>query len=156
MRIWHRLLAMNAEDIDEQLEFIRSETRRCQVRWTSQRETIVRHFIAHHQHFTVDAFYEEIHAIDAQISMATVYRTLNLLVDIGVAVKRLFGDGPATFEYIHDREHHDHLIDVESGEIIEFVDEEIEELQRIVARQLGFKLSDHRLVLYGRKIGEGN
>ena len=142
---------MEQATIDEHIKHIKSEVRRCEVRWTPQRQKIVEYFIQHPGHHQVEEFCAALRETDSSISMATVYRTLNLLVDIGVAVKRVFGDGPGTFEYIYKRDHHDHLIDVESGEIVEFVDDEIEELQKIVAKELGFELTDHRLVLYGRK-----
>lgn len=145
---------MDQIDVDAHLDYIRTEVRRCQVRWTEQRAVIVEQFIKRPGHHVVEDFYELIKRQDESISMATVYRTFNLLVDIGVAVKRVFGDGAGTFEYIHKRDHHDHLIDVESGEIIEFVNDEIEVLQKMVAKQLGFELHDHRLVLYGRKRSE--
>ena len=142
---------MNDGDLKSHIDHIKAEVRRCDVRWTPQRQKIVEYFIQHPGHHQVEEFCEAMRQNDASISMATVYRTLNLLVDIGVAVKRVFGDGPGTFEYIYKRDHHDHLIDVDSGEIIEFVDDEIEALQKIVAKELGFELTDHRLVLYGRK-----
>ena len=146
------LALMNADELQKQVDYIKDEVRRCEVRWTSQRQIIVERFIQFKGHHTVEAFYEEVRKDDDSISMATVYRSFNLLVDIGVAVKRVFDEGPATFEYILNRDHHDHLIDVDSGDIIEFVDEEIEILQKMVAKQLGFELEDHRMVLYGKRL----
>ncbi len=143
---------MSEDRAAEQLQYIKTEVKRCQVRWTAQRQVIVEHFIANKGHYTVEDFFGAVSVQDSSISMATVYRTLNLLVDIGVAVKRVFGDGPATFEFILNRDHHDHLIDVDSGEIVEFVDEDIERLQQLVAEELGYDLHDHRMILYGRKI----
>ncbi|MEM9585258.1 MAG: Fur family transcriptional regulator [Pseudomonadota bacterium] len=97
---------------------------------------------------------EELHARaikkDAEISIATVYRTVKLFEEAGLLERLEFGDGRARYEDA-EREHHDHLIDVQTGEIIEFVDPEIEELQERIAKRLGYKLKGHRLELYGVK-----
>ena len=85
---------------------------------------------------------------DAGISIATVYRTVRLFEEAGILTRHDFGDGRARYEPASD-DHHDHLIDIQSGQVIEFTNEEIEELQREVARKLGYKLVDHRLELYG-------
>ena len=85
---------------------------------------------------------------DAGISIATVYRTVRLFEEAGILTRHDFGDGRARYEPASD-DHHDHLIDIQSGQVIEFTNEEIEELQREVARRLGYKLVDHRLELYG-------
>ena len=88
--------------------------------------------------------------IDSNISMATVYRTMKLFEDTNIVAVRDFGDGRSRYE-IYSNEHHDHLIDTESGEVIEFVNDEIEELQHKVAKKLGYELTGHRLELYGKK-----
>ncbi len=102
---------------------------------------------------------EELHRravkIDDKISIATVYRTVKLFEDAGILERHDFREGRARYEPVTD-EHHDHLIDMNSGEVIEFRNEEIEELQRAVARKLGYKLVDHRLELYGVKIKTGD
>lgn len=85
---------------------------------------------------------------DARISLATVYRTVKLFEEAGILEKHEFGDGRARYETT-DREHHDHLIDMHSGEVIEFVDDEIERLQERIAERLGYRLIGHRLELYG-------
>lgn len=139
-------------DKDELLARIRQEAKRKRVRWTEQRRSIVETFINSGRHISVDELYQEVRNIDASVSPATVYRTMNLLVEIGVAVKRIFDQNSATFELIVDRNHHDHLIDVDTGEVHEFTNEEIEELQRVVAKRLGYELTDHRLVLYGKRL----
>ncbi|NRA37188.1 MAG: transcriptional repressor [Planctomycetes bacterium] len=139
-------------ELEEQIELIRKEAKGLQVRWTPQRQAIVEHFLRKKGHITVEDLHEVVKADDAGISAATVYRTLNLLVDIDVAVKRVFNDGPAVFESNLDRHHHDHLIDADTGEIHEFENDEIEALQKLVAEKLGYELTDHRLVLYGKKI----
>lgn len=101
---------------------------------------------------------EELHAralkIDDNISIATVYRTVKLFEEAGLLERLEFGDGRARYEDA-ERDHHDHLIDVQTGEVIEFVDDEIEELQERIAARLGYKLKGHRLELYGVKDTDG-
>ena len=102
-------------------------------------------------HPDVDELYKRVIQIDPKISIATVYRTVKLFEESGIVEKHDFKGGKARYEKSPD-EHHDHLIDINSGEIIEFVDENIEKLQTEVAKKLGYKLVDHKLELYGSKI----
>ena len=102
-------------------------------------------------HPDVDELYKRVSALDPKISIATVYRTVKLLEESGILEKHDFKGGKARYEPSLD-DHHDHLIDINSGEIIEFVDEDIEKLQNEVAKKLGYKLVDHKLELYGSKI----
>ena len=101
-------------------------------------------------HPDVDELYNRVSKIDSKISIATVYRTVKILEEAGILVKHDFKAGKARYEQIRES-HHDHLIDVKSGEIIEFVDYEIEELQKKVADKHGYTLVDHKLELYGVK-----
>jgi Fur family ferric uptake transcriptional regulator len=101
-------------------------------------------------HPDVDELHKRISKIDEKVSIATVYRTVKLLEESGIIEKHDFKGGKARYEQSPDI-HHDHLIDVNTGEIVEFVDEEIEKLQNKVAEKLGYKLVDHRLELYGTK-----
>ena len=101
-------------------------------------------------HPDVDELHKRVNSIDEKISIATVYRTVKLFEEAGIVEKHDFKGGKARYEQSPD-EHHDHLIDINSGEIIEFVNEEIEELQKKVAQKLGYKLVDHKLELYGTK-----
>ena len=101
-------------------------------------------------HPDVDELYNRVSKVDSKISIATVYRTVKLLEEAGILVKHDFKAGKARYEQINES-HHDHLIDVKTGEIIEFVDEEIEKLQKKVAEKYGYKLVDHKLELYGVK-----
>ena len=101
-------------------------------------------------HPDVDELYNRVSKVDSKISIATVYRTVKLLEEAGILVKHDFKAGKARYEQINES-HHDHLIDVKTGEIIEFVDEEIEKLQKKVAEKYGDKLVDHKLELYGVK-----
>ena len=101
-------------------------------------------------HPDVDELYNRVLKIDPKISIATVYRTVKLFEEVGILTKHDFKGGKARYEAIVES-HHDHLIDVKSGEIIEFVDEEIEELQKKVAEKYGYTLVDHKLELYGIK-----
>ena len=101
-------------------------------------------------HPDVDELYNRVSKIDTKISIATVYRTVKILEEAGILMKHDFKSGKARYEQILEG-HHDHLINVKTGEIIEFVDEEIEKLQKKVAEKYGYKLVDHKLELYGVK-----
>ena len=101
-------------------------------------------------HPDVDELYNRVSKVDPKISIATVYRTVKVLEEVGILVKHDFKAGKARYEQIRES-HHDHLIDVKTGEIIEFVDEEIEKLQKKVAEKYGYNLVDHKLELYGIK-----
>ena len=101
-------------------------------------------------HPDVDELYNRVSKIDSKISIATVYRTVKLFEEAGILTKHDFKGGKARYEAIIES-HHDHLIDIKTGEIIEFVDEEIEKLQNKVAEKYGYKLVDHKLELYGIK-----
>lgn len=118
------------------------------LRLTEQRRTIAAVLEAAKDHPDVEELYQRAAAADPRISLATVYRTVKLFEEAGILDKHEFGDGRARYEAA-DRDHHDHLIDVHSGEVIEFVDEEIEALQEKIAAKLGYKLMGHRLELYG-------
>ena len=102
-------------------------------------------------HPNVDELYNRVSKVDSKISIATVYRTVKLFEEYGAIEKHEFKDGRSRYEAIEDH-HHDHLIDIESGEIHEFTNEEIEKIQRAVSKSLGYELVDHRLELYGIKI----
>ena len=101
-------------------------------------------------HPDVDELYNRVSKVDSRISIATVYRTVKILEEVGILVKHDFKAGKARYEQIRES-HHDHLIDVKTGEIIEFVDDEIEKLQKKVADKYGYRLVDHKLELYGVK-----
>jgi len=120
------------------------------VRLTEQRKVIAQVMASSLDHPDVDELHQRINKIDSKISIATVYRTVKLFEEAGVVSKHGFKGGKARYEKSPE-EHHDHLIDVNSGEIIEFVDEDIELLQKKVADKLGYTLVDHRLELYGTK-----
>jgi len=117
------------------------------LRMTEQRRTIAQIIQNANDHPDVEELHQRAVSIDAGISLSTVYRTLNLFEDAGLVTKHDFKDGRARFEPIPD-EHHDHLIDIRSGKVIEFRNEEIEAIQELIARRLGYKLVDHRLELY--------
>ncbi|MGR3804554.1 Fur family transcriptional regulator [Marinibacterium profundimaris] len=118
------------------------------LRMTGQRRIIARVLEQSDDHPDVEQLYARAVATDPQISIATVYRTVKLFEEAGILEKLEFGDGRARYEDA-DRDHHDHLIDLSTGEVIEFVDPEIEELQERIARKLGYELRGHRLELYG-------
>jgi Fur family ferric uptake transcriptional regulator len=118
------------------------------MRMTEQRRVIARVLSDAFDHPDVEEVYRRASAIDDNISIATVYRTVRLFDDAGILERHEFRDGRSRYEPVPD-EHHDHLIDLQSGKVIEFRNEDIEKLQEIVARELGYKLVDHRLELYG-------
>ncbi len=118
------------------------------LRMTEQRRTIATVLEAADDHPDVEELYNRAVLADPNISLATVYRTVKLLEESGILEKHEFGDGRARYETA-DREHHDHLIDMHSGEVIEFVDPDIEALQEKIAAKLGYRLMGHRLELYG-------
>ena len=118
------------------------------MRMTDQRRVVARILSAATDHPDVEELYRRAHAVDPHISIATVYRTVRLFEEAGIIAKHDFRDGRARYEEAKD-EHHDHLIDMRTGQVVEFMDEEIERLQAAIARRLGYKLVDHRLELYG-------
>jgi Fur family ferric uptake transcriptional regulator len=118
------------------------------LRMTEQRRTIARVLEAATDHPDVEELYRRAVAVDPHISIATVYRTVKLFEDAGIITRHDFGAGRARYETVPD-EHHDHLIDLRTGKVIEFRDEEIERLQQAMAERLGYRLVDHRLELYG-------
>jgi Fur family ferric uptake transcriptional regulator len=138
--------AVSTSDIPR---LVRDEARRRGVRWTNQRQAIVDCFVGSGEHLTVEELHQRARQVDASVSAATVYRTVNLLVELGIAHKRHFGATSATFEVAVNRDHHDHLVCHGCGRIQEFHRDTIERLQEEVAREYGFILADHRLELYG-------
>jgi len=118
------------------------------LRLTDQRRTIAQVLEDAEDHPDVEELFARASTIDPGISLATVYRTVKLFEESGILEKHEFGDGRARYEDA-DRDHHDHLIDIQSGEVIEFVDPEIEALQERIAAKLGYDLKGHRLELYG-------
>ena len=121
------------------------------VRLTDQRKLVAKAMSESVDHPDVDELHKRVNKIDSKISIATVYRTVKLFEEAGVVAKHDFKGNKARYEEA-TQEHHDHLIDVNTGEITEFVNEDIEKLQEKVAAKLGYKLVDHRLELYGSKI----
>tara|TARA_B100000401_G_scaffold148919_1_gene99115 strand:- start:177 stop:587 length:411 start_codon:yes stop_codon:yes gene_type:complete len=120
------------------------------VKLTEQRRVIAKVMTESDDHPDVDELYKRVTQIDSKISIATVYRTVKLFEESGILTKHDFKGGKARYEELSEQ-HHDHLIDIKSGEIIEFVDNEIEELQKKVAEKYGYDLVDHKLELYGIK-----
>ena len=118
------------------------------VKLTDQRKIIAKVMSDSNDHPNVDELYNRVSKIDPKISIATVYRTVKLFEEAGILTKHDFKSGKARYELNDD---HNHLIDIKTGEIIEFVDEEIEELQKKIADKYGYKLVDHKLELYGIK-----
>jgi len=124
------------------------------LRMTDQRRTIARVIGEAEDHPDVETLYTRAVAVDPKISIATVYRTVKLFEEAGILDRLEFGDGRARYEDA-ERDHHDHLIDLATGEVIEFVDPEIEALQDRIAARLGYRLKGHRLELYGVAVKSG-
>ena len=120
------------------------------VKLTEQRRIIAKVMSESNDHPNVDELYNRVSKVDSKISIATVYRTVKLFEESGILAKHEFKGDKARYEELNEG-HHDHLIDIKSGEIIEFVDEEIENLQKKVAEKYGYELVDHKLELYGVK-----
>ncbi len=122
------------------------------LRITEQRRVIARVLSESEDHPDVELLHQRASSIDPKISIATVYRTVRLFEEAGILDRHDFGDGRARYEAAPEA-HHDHLIDVESGKVVEFVDPELEALQRQIAEKLGYRLVDHRMELYGVRLG---
>lgn len=125
------------------------------LKMTEQRRVIARVLSDSADHPDVEMLHQRAAAVDPKISIATVYRTVRLFEEAGIIERHDFGDGRARYEEAPDH-HHDHLIDLKSGKVIEFANEEIEKLQRAVAEKLGYQLVDHRLELYCLPLKKAN
>ena len=124
------------------------------MRMTDQRRVIAQVLSGADDHPDVEEVYKRSTKVDPKISIATVYRTVRLFEEAGILERHDFRDGRSRYEPVSD-DHHDHLINLETGEVVEFHNDEIEELQRKIAEKLGFKLVDHRMELYGTPIKSG-
>ncbi len=125
------------------------------LRMTDQRRTIARVLSEADDHPDAEELHRRANALDSSISLATVYRTVKLFEEYNIIERHDFRDGRSRFEEVPD-EHHDHLIDVRTGDVIEFQNEEIERLQEFIAKELGYRLVDHRLELYGVKLDDAD
>ena len=123
------------------------------MRMTDQRRVVARVLSQSADHPDVEELYRRAHLVDPHISIATVYRTVRLFEEAGIIARHDFRDGRSRYEEASDH-HHDHLIDMKTGQVIEFMDEEIEKLQAAIAARLGYRLVDHRLELYGIPLEE--
>ena len=123
------------------------------MRMTDQRRVVARVLSLAHDHPDVEELYRRAHEADPHISIATVYRTVRLFEEAGIIARHDFQGGRSRYEEAPDT-HHDHLIDMKTGQVVEFMDEEIEALQAAIARRLGYRLIDHRLELYGVPLDE--
>jgi Fur family ferric uptake transcriptional regulator len=121
------------------------------LRITEQRRIIAKVLSESEDHPDVEQLHKRAAAVDSGISIATVYRTVRLFEEAGILDRHDFGDGRARYEAAPEA-HHDHLIDVETGKVVEFVDPELEALQRVIAEKLGYRLVDHRMELYGVRL----
>jgi len=133
----------------ERFDTFKHALRKRALKSTAQRDDIARVFFASKGHLSVEELYREVRRVNPRVGHATVYRTLRLLRECGLAAERHFHDGEARFENVKEEQHHDHLICERCGRIVEFRNETIEELQEVVARKHGFVISGHRMELYG-------
>jgi len=123
------------------------------MRMTEQRRVIARVLSEAEDHPDVEELHRRAHTVDPHISIATVYRTVRLLEESGIITRHDFRDGRSRYEELRES-HHDHLIDLKSGKVVEFVDKEIEQLQEAIAKRLGYRLIEHRLELYAVPLEE--
>lgn len=131
----------------DRLEEFRAFIRTRGLKSTRQRDDIARWFFSGKGHYSAERIYREVKEVNATIGFSTVYRTMKLLCEAGLVQERHFGDGETLYELVSD--HHDHCICTECGRIIEFENEQIEELQESVAERFGFRLTSHKMELYG-------
>lgn len=137
------------EEVDHLMEQFHAYLGKKQLKSTRQRDLIARTFFEWIDHITIEDLLERTRQLNPKVGYATVYRTLKLLTECGLAASRKFGDGSAVFETAGDSAHHDHLICLECNHVLEFENDEIERLQEQVARSFGFSLTSHRLDLFG-------
>lgn len=143
-----RQAAAKTELPEERFRIFQDHLRRLGLKWTSQRDDIAKVFFAAKRHISVDELYREVKKVNPRIGYATVYRTMKLLTECGLASESHFLNGEARYESTEGH-HHDHLICVQCGKIVEFEEERIEHLQAEVARKAGFLFTGHRMELYG-------
>ncbi len=134
---------------DERFAAFKRALKERNLKSTSQRDDIARVFFATNRHISVEELYNEVRTISPRVGYATVYRTVRLLRECSLAAERHFHDGEARFENAEQEHHHDHLICEKCGKIVEFTNNEIEDLQEAVAKKLGFVISRHKMELYG-------
>ena len=137
------------------LETISERCKKVGIRLTGQRRLIIKVLEDSKDHPDVETLFERANKIDSKVSIATVYRTVKVLKNAGILEKLEFNDGRSRFEDAV-RKHHDHLIDLDTGKVIEFIDEEIEHIQKKIASRLGYELIGHKLELYGKKNGSND
>lgn len=140
--------------VDQRVAVFEGQLRGAGLRMTQQRRLILRVLAEADDHPDAKGIFTRAFAHDPTLSLSTVYRTMKLLETKGAIERHAFEDGVSRYEHA-DQEHHDHLIDIETGQVIEFASDAIEELQRRIAAELGYELVRHRLELYGRKRPEG-
>lgn len=137
------------KEFQRHLDVLKEHLKKSGLKFTRQRENILRGFLAAEGHVSVEELVQLLHTRGTRIGASTVYRTVKLFADAGVAHARDFGDGHTRYEPVQE-DHHDHLLCQDCGRIVEFEDDELEERQLAVARALGFRLAHHRMELFGR------
>jgi len=134
---------------EQEQRIVEAHLRKSGFRWTTQRALIVREALSSHDHFTADELLALCRRRDPKVSRATVYRTLIVLEDAGFVEGLDTGDGGRRFEHVLGHEHHDHMVCLDCGRILEFCDDELERRQEVAAKRLGFRIQRHSLRLYG-------
>jgi Fur family ferric uptake transcriptional regulator len=142
-------MAEPKQSVDDRFGRFKEHLRRQRLKSTAQRDTIAKVFLDTQRHISVEELYNEVRRRNPRIGYATVYRTMKLLKECGVAAERHFRDGEARYESAQKR-HHDHLICESCGKIVEFEEPRIEALQEVVAKRMGFRFTGHKMELYGR------
>lgn len=142
-------MAEPKQSVDDRFTRFKEHLRRQRLKSTAQRDTIAKVFLDTQRHISVEELYNEVRRRNPRIGYATVYRTMKLLKECGVAAERHFRDGEARYESAQKR-HHDHLICESCGKIVEFEEPRIEALQESVAKRMGFRFTGHKMELYGR------
>jgi len=133
----------------DRFAIFKEHLRRQGLKSTAQRDDIAHVFFASNRHISVEELYNEVKRVNPRLGYATVYRTMKLLTECGLAVERHFRDGEARYESLSEGHHHDHLICERCGKIVEFKEDRIDTLQAEVARRLGFRFTGHKMELYG-------
>ena len=134
---------------DDRFARFKEHLRAQRLKSTAQRDTIVKAFLATQRHISVEELYSEVRRVNPRVGYATVYRTVKLLKECGLAAERHFADGQARFENLEAERHHDHIICERCGRIVEFEEQRIESLQQDITKRLGFQLTGHKMELYG-------
>jgi len=147
---YYGFMSLQQKELEQATEKFVHYLKSQKLKLTQQRLEVLEHFLGTREHVSADELYQELREVNPKIGFSTVYRTLKLLSDSGIAKENYFRDGFTRYENDFNRDHHDHIICTDCNEIFEFENREIEELQCMVAKNLGFKIVDHQLEIYAK------